>query len=475
LGLCIEWSGKRSFSGQGNHIFHPDGTVFIPFGGNMNGYKWGWNNVTTQHVNVLIEQWKFNTIRLNCYIKGYHRTSKYWNNGDFKGTFNVNNNLDQIIDIYTSRGVVVMIDAHDWTGLGINVSDIHDYYNNDKELIGSNQGETLENPFTELGGKTTYSSQIEILIEFFSYFAKKYKDNPYVWLNPLNEPGTVVDGYYLLNGSKYKQVPQYWAEMHKQFTYAMRDLGFKNPIVVDGIAAGQDHGQWWGQNPGGVIPLSSAIISKGQEVLNADPLKNTVFSFHAYHQWGKSSYPKLIGDYVDSVHHRGLALMIGEAGWYANKETDEPGVAFHRIFDQNLILGKKVGILSWHLQPGDGMALVNQGTFSLNNDPLNPTNLTWSGKEFWNIRNSIPTHALISKNESLNIGKKVNVCINNGILRIENAEGSHYKVINLAGVFLISNKIDSNDYLFNLESAPMGIYIVNVSNSQKSYSFKVFR
>jgi hypothetical protein len=259
----------------------------------------------------------------------------------------------------------------------------------------------------------------------------------------------------------------------------MRDLGFSNPIVVDGIAAGQDHGQWWGQDPGGVVPHSSAIISKGQEVLNADPIKNTIFSFHAYHQWGKSSYPQLISDYVDSVHNRGLALMIGEAGWYVNKETADPGVAFHRIFDQDLILGKKVGILSWHLQPGDGMALVNEGTFSLNSDPLNPTNLTWTGEEFWQIRNSIPTHALITNNGTVNTVPKetteVSAGINNGILTVENAEGGKLTVINLAGVPLIIDELDSDYQQFNLSGTHAGIYIVKISNREESFCFKLLR
>ncbi len=472
------------FQIQGNQIIHPDGSVFLPYGGNMNGYKWGWVNQTLPHVDKAADEWKFNTIRLNCYIKGYHRTSKYHDNGDFKGTWNVNNDMDAIIEAYTSRGIVVQIDAHDWTGEGIDIIG-ENLFDKDGNPKAPNNAEVLENPFTDLGGKASYSSQYEILYDFFKYFAVKYKDNPYVWLNPMNEPGTVVDNYFNANGQKIKRVPNHWAATHIKFIQDMRALGFNNPIVVDGIAAGQDHGEWWGQNPSGLIPHSSAIISKGQEVLAADPVGNVLFGVHIYHQWGKSNYPQLLTDYVDAVHNNGLALYIGEAGWYTNKEHDDPGIAFHRIFDQNIVLGKGVGLTAWHLQPGDGMALTTQGTFSRNNDAYNPTNLTWMGERMWNIRNQIPTNSLVStgslKQSALDgaLSKmsnqtEIKVWVADGNMYVENAAGYQLNLMSVSGALLVNQKIGGSQYALELSSFTKGVYIVRMVSEKKIVTEKLF-
>jgi hypothetical protein len=104
----------------GPHIYDPDGKLWVPVGGNMNGYRWCWPNKTLPHVDVFTEGWNFNCIRLNGFIKGYHtkckREGATCSAGDGTGVYKINNDLDSIIDAYTSRNVVVMIEGHDWTG-----------------------------------------------------------------------------------------------------------------------------------------------------------------------------------------------------------------------------------------------------------------------------------------------------------------------------------------------------------------------
>ena len=306
-----------------------------------------------------------------------------------KGTYTVNNDLEAIIDAYTSRGVVVILEAHDWTGTGIDVIG-ENLQNHEGVPLGSNHGEVLENPFTQFGGKTHYDSQYDILVDFFSHFAEKYKDNPYVWFNPLNEPGTVLDSYRDANNNKIGHVPDHWVETHGRFIEDMRALGFDNPILIDGIAAGQDHGRWWGDAQAGLQPQSSAILSRGQELLNFDgqEQENVLFALHVYHQMGHDTpagQEDLIVQWVNAAHAQGLPVIIGEAGWYGNQPDAQPAVAYRRLFEHDLVEGAGLGLLAWHLQPGDGMALVDEGTFSLVNDPLNPTNLTWMGEPMWAI------------------------------------------------------------------------------------------
>jgi mannan endo-1,4-beta-mannosidase len=465
---------SANFRVEGTKIIHPDGHEFIPFGGNMNGYKWGWTNRTRDHINSFVNDWKFNTVRLNCYIKGYHRSSQYWQYGDFKGTYNVNNDLDLLIELFTSRGVVVQIEAHDWTGQGINVTEEKFFNNNGKET-GNNDGETLENPFTEYGGRQSYDSQFDILVDFFTYFAEKYKDNPYVWFNPMNEPGTVVDNYYQ-NGKKYGQVPQYYADMHIQFIQAMRRLGFNNVIVVDGLAAGQDHGQWWGHNPSTIMPHTSGILSKGREILNADSLGNTVFSFHAYHNWGRTANANLISEFIDAIHAKGLAVHIGEAGWYADKESAEPGVAYHRIFDQDLYKGKGVGVLAWHLQPGDGMALVREGTFSRINNTTNPTNLTWMGKRFWELRNKIYGIEVEGPSTNMNdINAQFKIWSDKDFFYYSNIAAGQISISDVSGRIHYEGIVSDDHGKISVSHLPAGVYIVNLWHDGASFTGKIIK
>ena len=380
---------EGNFRVEGTRIYDPQGEPFLPVGGNMNGYRWGWVNATLdeRHLDAM-QAWGFNTIRLNCYIKGYNRNQRFWEHGDFKGTYTLNNDMHAIIEAYTSRGIVVIIEAHDWTGTGIDVID-EGLYNHEGRRLGDNSGETLERPFTDFGGRAEYESQYDILVDFFSHFAEKYKDNPYVWFNPMNEPGTVVDNYRDTEGNKIRRVPDHWVETHGRFIEDMRALGFENIIVVNGIATGQDHGRWWGDSDK-LRPESSAILSRGQDVLNfgGERQENVAFSVHVYHQMGYDTpdgQDDLLLQYVEAVQEQNLALMIGEAGWYGNRPDAPPAVAYRRIFENRLVPERNVGLLIWHLQPGDGMALVEQGTFSRIDDAQNPTNLTWMGEPMWQL------------------------------------------------------------------------------------------
>jgi hypothetical protein len=87
-------------------------------GGNMAGYWFGWDRNTLADSNFVTDIWNFNIIRLNCYIRGYHRSHEKhpgWI------TYDNSNNTEEIIDGFTRRGVVVLIEGHDWLGRGIDV------------------------------------------------------------------------------------------------------------------------------------------------------------------------------------------------------------------------------------------------------------------------------------------------------------------------------------------------------------------
>src|SRR5690625_1028421 len=93
-----------------------------------------------------------------------------------------------------------------------------------------------------------------------------------------------------------------WAEGYKQALPKLRAAGLTHTIMIDGAG--------WGQFP-------QSIHDYGQEVFNADPLKNTMFSIHMYEYAGGDA--ETVKQNIDGVINQGLALVIGEFG---HRHTD---------------------------------------------------------------------------------------------------------------------------------------------------------
>jgi mannan endo-1,4-beta-mannosidase len=331
-----------NFTIVNGRCYDPEGNLFIPIGGNMNGYHWGWSKETAPLVDMLADAWRFNCIRLNCYVKGHHRRTDS-QTGEPSTTYTVNNNLDEIIRVYTEKKVVVQIVGHDWTCRGFDVR---------------------ESP-----------EELDSLLMFYLPLAERHKDNPYVWFNPVNEAGKVAANMNV----------EGWYHTHGKFIEAIRETGNNNMIICDGIACGQDHGNSWGDNgrDGKIKEETSAILTWGEKLFTygGHNYSTIGFSFHAYSSWGTEN-EDLMRQYVEAVSAKNLFLHIGETGYYSNKEDSQTGRAVNRAFKYALPRG--VGPLAWHLQPGDGFAQTSGGTFSLIGDDWeNPQNLTWTGKLFW--------------------------------------------------------------------------------------------
>jgi len=115
-----------------------------------------------------------------------------------------------------------------------------------------------------------------------------------------------------------------WANGYKSAIPKLRNAGIQHTLIAD--AAG------WGQYP-------QSIVDQGKNVLNSDPLKNTMFSIHMYEYAGGNS--SQVKSNIDGVLNQGLAVMIGEFG---NKHTDGD-------VDEATILSyteqKGVGWLAW--------------------------------------------------------------------------------------------------------------------------------
>jgi mannan endo-1,4-beta-mannosidase len=89
---------------------------------------------------------------------------------------------------------------------------------------------------------------------------------------------------------------------------------------------------------GGYGQNAATIHSYGKDVLAADPENNVIFSIHMYGTAGNSNR---ITSNIDGVINQGLALCIGEFGWYhSDGDVDEAKILSY-------CNEKNVGWLAW--------------------------------------------------------------------------------------------------------------------------------
>jgi mannan endo-1,4-beta-mannosidase len=135
-----------------------------------------------------------------------------------------------------------------------------------------------------------------------------------------------------------------WANGYKKAIQRLREAGFEHTIMVD--SAG------WGQYP-------ASIHNYGTSVLEADPLKNTMFAIHMYEYAGGNAVQ--VKSNIDGVINQGLALCIGEFGpRHTDGDVDEATI-------MSYCQQKGVGWLAW--------------SWKGNNSDLNYLDLTndWAG------------------------------------------------------------------------------------------------
>ena len=88
----------QTFRVDSTNIIDPEGNVFLIKGVNVNGPYWPWSRSTVDDVPLITDTWKFNTVRVNILPR-------------LKGIFpNNNTNLDAIVDSFTARKVVTIIE-----------------------------------------------------------------------------------------------------------------------------------------------------------------------------------------------------------------------------------------------------------------------------------------------------------------------------------------------------------------------------
>ena len=306
------------FYTQGAKIINPKGKVFVARGANINGPAYHFRSdpidnpgpLGMSSLDMIANCWKFNIVRVNTFA-----SSMLLYPEDF----------DRIVKAFTERGIVVMIEPHDYTGR---------YPSPDVEMK------------MLAGGHRT--------------LAARYKDNPYVWLNVMNEP----------NAEKPEQARDLWVETHRTLIRAIRETGADNIIVADAHGWGQD-------NRGG---SGSSILNWGGELQNFDnkAQPNIVFSLHVYELWNNAD--QAFAEYFDTAAAKGLPLIVGEFGMLNGPRDTLPA-------STSMMAAAKprgIGWLVWHFDGGDtnDLTLPSTGGWMID-DCAAPANLTPLGRLVW--------------------------------------------------------------------------------------------
>lgn len=325
-------AGGRGFQVVGSQIMGPDGKQFIPVGANVNGPHFVWNGQTIGQAQVASEVWHWNTVRLDTGWPGGVENGGGWD-------WDTNNDLDAIVSQYSNRNIVVMIDLQQF-----------------------------------MPGQFPSAAEMTEITAWWKDIANRFKGNPYVWFNLLNEPG---------NGGQ-SALPE-WYSVTSTLAQAIRGTGAQNIIVADGSQYGQEAYDW---GCGEIPYANSAILTYGQQ-LQAN-FGNMLFSLHTYSEWGGGSQgcsaaqlDNRLGKFIDRVHAQALALVIGETGTHPKASQEEPWEkgqtpATHSTF--RVAPRKGVGILPWHGDQGAGYLLVQSGNWS---EATGLNNLTWLGRDLW--------------------------------------------------------------------------------------------
>ncbi len=289
-------SSLGTFRVVGGDIIGPDGKKFVPIGANIGArikfdcyafYYCG--NYANGHADDALA-WGWNMVRLNIVT-------------DVPSDVTIQDTIAgaiAVIDEYTSKGIVVMPNTHSVTG--------------------------TNTPMTD--------AKYQNINTFWDAILARYKDNPYVWVNYVNEP----IGDFAFN------VPL-WKQLGDQQYQRVRDRAPNKLFVYDMPL--------WGQ---AINEMAQSNI--GENFLSGK--QNVVFSWHNY--GGAIKYPNWdLGTYNDmsqwaqAVKTKNLPVITGEFGrssdvnspeWLHNGQGKQVDISADWTFDTWWNYG--FGGLWWH-------------------------------------------------------------------------------------------------------------------------------
>jgi hypothetical protein len=351
---------------RGGVLKDPQGRTFTPVGVNVNGPRFVWPENAAATVGGMAA-WHFNTIRVNTFSFCHRGLPCY----------STNNNLGKIVNAYTRRHYVVIISNHDY-GAGIDPTAV----------------------------------QQKRVKAWWKAVAARYRTNPYVWFDPINEPSGHRD---TSDGETNAHYLARWWDIETNIADSVHADAPQSMLVIDGASAGQDKGTWaCTHTPDFGKPLwsdsihgSSAGIVDGHALQARYGGQHVVFSPHMYGQWagnrpygcrGPASDPYRywrydMNVYFDKLEAENLPVLVGE--WGATNRLADESFANGGSWEAAHILMEQVaprrtikpGVLNWHCTAGDGYALARPDDWCLNYDPghlRSGRTLLWQGQDLFN-------------------------------------------------------------------------------------------
>jgi hypothetical protein len=361
--LLLEAGG---FGIQGTSIKAPDGSTFVPVGANMDGQDVWWNAPTagtcpTQGGSCLryVQAWGWNTLRLSSCLPGGCPAS-LTGCGASCDYFPAPA-LDNIINTYTRAHIVTMVELHDYTNPNYSSS-----------------------PDQDVSADPTTDPRV---MNFWVNMAQKYKNDPYVWFNILNEP-------LGLPASTQPQRTADYFHVYEPYVKAIRAQGADNIIVLDGCCSAQDSESFSCPNSNYKTYSDNINVAPAMEAKYG----NILPSVHVYNEWGASGSPcsqttletAFVG-YMTAVHNAGVPLIVGEGGdknhCNASTVTWGPGQCAAVLVAEDCAHTQGVGFLWWGAQMQ--MPPVVGAGFDGITSPTHPTNLTTANMPGWDVGNGL--------------------------------------------------------------------------------------
>ena len=323
------------FTTLNNTIYAPDGSVFELKGVNIFPWAIGHKNVTG-----ITDCWEFNSVRLHSWIMP--DAPSQWKDHlvyvDEPLLFTEDEDrfrhydIAPLIDIYTSKEIVVIVDIHEFVGK---------YF----------EGENLSN-----------------YIQFLEHFVNRYKDNPYVWIDLHNEPG----GWDGLDGDFSR-----WRAESTVLMDTVRSISPDMMMIVSGTAWGQDTGPSW--RHGNVRTDQSALLANSDMIQGYD---NLITTFHMYDQW-RFSYNR-VKNYVDELLLSSDApIYVGEYGSWNGSSTLSASRFLHTLLKEPGYEKIARSVWAWSAQDKNDLTTTGDGSGYLVDSCEAPTNLTPLGQLVW--------------------------------------------------------------------------------------------
>ncbi len=244
-------------------------------------------------------------------------------------------------DIYTPngekfvmRGVNKMIFYHDRAGevaypeiakTGANVTRIFWFTSGTAEELDQTLTNCIDNnmiPMPAVWEATGKWDQLQKCVDYWSrpdIAAVIKKHEKYVLLNIANEAGN-----HDVTGTQFR------TEYQNAVTQ-LREAGINTPLVID--ASG------WGRR-------ESDILNHGNAILEHDPQKNIIFSWHP---WDANAPQERIKEAIDTARDKDLAIIIGE---FSHESVGcQCCIDYKYILDYSQETG--TGWLAWSWGPGN--------------------------------------------------------------------------------------------------------------------------